>query len=64
MEENQKPIPTKTTVALSKDVISRLRSIMAYGDTYSTGVKWLLDFHDKWKGVVDNVKFKEGDSKE
>jgi len=34
---------------------------MAYGDTYSTGVEWLLDFHDKWKGVVDNVKFKDGD---
>jgi len=42
MEEHQKPIPTKTTVSLSKDTIAKLRLLMKYGDSYSSAIDRLL----------------------
>lgn len=47
MEEHQKPIPTKTTVSLSKDVIARLRCIMKYGDSYSSAIDKVLTVYEQ-----------------
>lgn len=63
MEEhqNQNPVPTKTTVALSKTAIARLRNLMKYGDTYSSAVESLLDFYERYKDHVPEDRI--GDSK-
>jgi len=54
----------KTSIAISYTTLERLRGNMKYGDTINEMIDKLLDFYDKWKGVVDNVKFQDGDKLE
>ena len=55
----------RVMIAVAPSTRDRLKTRYAkYGDTLDTIIVELLDFNDKWKGVVDNVKFKEGDKLE
>jgi len=55
----------RVTVAIAQSTRDRLKTRYAkYGDTLDTIIVELLDFNDKWKGVVDNVKFQDGDKLE
>ena len=55
----------RVMIAVAPSTRDRLKTrYINYGDTLDTIIVELLDFSDKWKGVVNNVKFQDGDKHE